>query len=67
MNGFIVSLVTVVVTVFISLLVAVIVKLMAAALGRFTESQPDASANTLLFRDQADIASVIAIALSLKK
>lgn len=67
MNGLTVSLVTVLVTVFISFLVAVIVKLMTTALGKFAELRPEPSADTLLFRDESDVASVIAIALTLQK
>jgi len=69
MDGLTVSFVTVIVTVFISLLVSAIVKLITLVLGKFTKPQPEASpdTDTLLFRDQADIASVIAIALTLKK
>lgn len=69
MDGLTVSFVTVIITVFISLLVAVIVKLMTVLLGKFAKPQPEPVpvSDTLLFRDQADIASVIAIALTLKK
>lgn len=67
MTGLTVCFVTVIVTVVISLLVAVIVKLMTTALGSFAEEPSAPSANTLVFSDEADIASVIAIALTLKK
>jgi Na+-transporting methylmalonyl-CoA/oxaloacetate decarboxylase gamma subunit len=69
MDGLTASFVTVIVTVVISFLVAVIVRLITAVLGRFAKPQaaPPAAADTLLFRDESDIASVIAIALTLKK
>ncbi len=69
MDGLTVSFVTVIVTVVISLLVAVIVRLITAVLGKLTKPQPETApaADTLLFRDQSDIATVIAIALTLKK
>ena len=69
MDGLTTAFVTVVVTVVISFLVAVIVRLITAVLDTFAKPPTDspAAADTLLFRDESDIASVIAIALTLKK
>jgi len=69
MDGLSVSFVTAIITVVISFLVAIIVKLITVVLGKLAKPQvaTGQSQDTLVFKDQSEIAASIAIALTLKK
>jgi Na+-transporting methylmalonyl-CoA/oxaloacetate decarboxylase gamma subunit len=64
MDGLTVSFITLIITVVISLFIACLVKLMSVVLDRFSKphKEPEQAANIRVFRNEANIAAVIAIA-----
>ncbi len=64
MDGLTVSFITLIITVVISLFIACLVKVMIFVLDRFSKphKKPEQASDTLVFRDEANIAAVIAIA-----
>jgi hypothetical protein len=64
MDGLTVSFITLIITIAISLFIACLVKLMSFVLGGFSKphKRPEQAANIRVFRDEASIAAVIAIA-----